>query len=59
MIDWIVMYARKEEADLQKDILAKEDMEIEEMMERSIRLLVSYQEGLPLFEEDLLQAVSR
>ena len=34
-------------------------MEIEEMMERSIRLLVSYQEGLPLFEEDLLQAVSR
>ena len=52
-LDWIMMYAFESEFDLKEDILAKENMQIGEMMERSIRLLMAYQSGIPLFEEDM------
>lgn len=56
-IHWITMYASKEEADLQDNILVQEDMSVKEMMERSIRLLKTYQTGISLFEEDLEEAL--
>lgn len=55
---WIMLYTREEEFRLKEDILVKEDMEIEEMMERSIRLLLSFQAGIPLFEEDYKEVIS-
>lgn len=56
---WIMLYTREEEFRLKEDILVKENMEIEEMMERSIRLLLSFQAGIPLFEEDYREVFSR
>ena len=49
---WAEAYAKEEESDVWEDIFAKEDMEIEEMIGRNIRLLKSYQAGISLFEED-------
>lgn len=54
---WITMYAKAEEFDLQDNICAKAEIEIEEIMERSIRLFESYQAGIPLFEEDYEEAM--
>ena len=56
---WIMLYTREEEFRLKEDILVKENMEIAEMMERSIRLLLSFQAGIPLFEEDYREVFSR
>lgn len=50
--EWIIMYAGDAELEMKNSILTEEDMGIEDIMERSIRLLQSYQEGMPLFEED-------
>lgn len=55
---WITMYSSKEETALQDDILVKEDMGVKEMMERSIRLLKTYQTGVSLFEKDLKEALT-
>ena len=43
---------------MKEDILVKEDMQIEEMMERSIRLLMSFQAKIPLFEEDVKTVIT-
>lgn len=51
-IGWITLYASEEEYKLKETICAKEDMDIPEIMERSIRLMESYQASIPLFEED-------
>lgn len=51
-VRWATMYAKEDRVDLWEDILAKEDMEVEEMVRRNVCLLESYQEGIPLFEED-------
>ncbi len=51
-IGWIALYASKEEFELKESICAKEDMDIPEIMERSIRLMESYQAAIPMFEED-------
>lgn len=50
--EWIIMYAGDAELEMKNSILTEEDMGIEDIMERSIRLLQSYQESMPLFEED-------
>lgn len=55
-MEWITMYARKTEYELQEKIYAEEDLSIEEILERNIRLLSSYLTSIPLFEEDF-QAV--
>lgn len=55
-VRWATMYAKENESDLWEDILAKEDMEIGEMIGRNVRLLESYQAGIPLFEEDFREA---
>ena len=49
---------RSEEFEMKEDILVKEDMQIEEMMERSIRLLMSFQAKIPLFEEDVKTVIT-
>lgn len=51
-LGWIALYSSKEEFELKEAICAKEDMDIPEIMERSIRLMESYQASIPLFEED-------
>lgn len=57
-VAWIMMYTREEEFEMKEDILVKEDMQIEEMMERSIRLLMSFQAKIPLFEEDVKTVIT-
>ena len=51
-IGWISLYASKEEFELKESICAKEDMDIPEIMEQSVRLMESYQAAIPMFEED-------
>ncbi len=53
----ITLYTRKEEFQLKEDIYSKEDMDIPEIMERSIRLMESYQAAIPLFEEDYYEVI--
>lgn len=52
LMEWITMYAKKDEFDLQDDIYVKEDMGLDEIIDRSIRLFQSYQKAVPLFNED-------
>ena len=56
-IFWISLYASKEEFEFKDEICAKEDMDIPEIMERSIRLMESYQAAIPLFEEDFCEII--
>lgn len=56
-INWIEFYSSKEERELKENICTKEDMDIPEMMEQSIRLMEAYQAAAVLFEEDFQKAV--
>lgn len=58
-IGWVTFYTSKEERELKEKICAKEDMDIPEMMERSIRLMKAYQAALPLFEEDFNEIIRK
>ena len=55
-IGWIALYASKAEFELKDTICAKEDMDVPEIMEQSIRLMESYQAAIPMFEEDFREA---
>lgn len=52
LMEWITLYAKKDEFELQDDVYAKEDMSLGELVDRSIHLFQSYQKAVPLFKED-------
>lgn len=52
ILDYISMYAQKEEYEMGDDIYAEEELEPEQLVEKSLVLLKGYQNGAKLFLED-------
>ena len=52
ILDYISMYATNEEYEVGEDIYAAEDLQPEQLVEKSLTLLRGYQKGARLFLED-------
>lgn len=57
LFDMIVLYAKKEEYEVGNDIYAKEDMEIDELLERNLLLCEGYRNAVSMFLEDFEEYV--
>lgn len=53
IFEFLVYYAQKEEYDVGDGIYADENMQMEEMIQKSIYLMEGYLKGTKLFEEDM------
>lgn len=57
LFDMIILYAKKEEYEVGNDIYAKEDMEIDELLERNLLLCEGYRNAVSMFLEDFEEYV--
>lgn len=57
LFDMIVLYAKKEEYEVGNDIYAKEDMGIDELLERNLMLCEGYRNAVDMFVEDFEEYV--
>lgn len=59
IFDMIIIYAKKEEYEVGDDIYAKEDMGVDELVERSIKLGEGYLRAVEMLEEDFEEFVMK
>lgn len=53
LFDLMTMYALKEEYELGSDIYAQEEMEVDELLRKSLKLYEGYQNAIDMMEEDI------
>lgn len=59
ILDFITMYAKKEEYEIGDCIYAQEEMKPEELVERNLSLYKGYQNGAKLLEEDIDEIIMK
>lgn len=53
IMEWITLYSKAKEYELQENIFAEEELELEDLIDQGMKLIKGYQQGVAMFLEDV------